>query len=133
MNRLRHILSIVIATAASALAVTSSGSAKPPPIDGPFTHQNWARAPQNAAGVVFQPYGDDFEIWDNVRDGKSVTVWYKYLLSSRWHKIVSHVHVGTYRRNMRERPQNVAFVIDGHDRNGRFVRSHGSYYRTWGR
>jgi len=67
-----------------------------------------------------------------VPDGKPVTVWYKDEFSSQWQTIVSRVHIGTYRRNMPEYPHDVTFVIDGHDRKGRFVRSSGSVYRTWG-
>jgi hypothetical protein len=132
MRRIHRIAAVGAAAAATAFAATPFAAAAPPPPDGPFHSQNWARTPGNAAGVVFRPYGDDFEIWDNVADGKAVTVWYKEQFSSRWQKIVSRVHVGTYRRNLPERPHYVTFAIEGHDRQGRLVSSKGSIYRTWG-
>ncbi len=67
MTRLRRIVSIAsvgITTAVSAFAATPLAAAGPPPRDGPFNAQNWARTPENAAGVVFHPHADDFEIWD---------------------------------------------------------------------
>src|SRR3954466_7088194 len=94
--------------------------------------REWAQAPQNAAGIVFHPYGDYFEIWDNRRDGIPVQVWYRYANSTQWHRIVSRVHYARSQRNLSEFPNQVVFLIDGHDQSGRFVRSAPSRYRTWG-
>jgi hypothetical protein len=94
--------------------------------------QNWAQAPENAAGVVFHPFGDRFEVWDNVRDGIPVQVWYRYAAGGAWHRIVSRVHHGTVRQDLAEFPNKIEFRIDGHDRGGGFVRSPVSIYRTWG-
>jgi hypothetical protein len=131
MNHLRpivRILALVAATAVSVFAASAPASA-----DLPAFHGNRAHTPQNEAGVVFRPHGDDFEIWDNVRDNKPVTVYYRYFVQGApWHTIVSHVHVGTYRRNMKEYPNNVEFYVVGHNKFGARVTSALYYYRTWG-
>ena len=123
------------ATLAVAPAAPARGTALPVPPIIPAQStpiRTAAQAPQNSAGVVFHPFGDYFEIWDNVRDRIPVQVWYRYANSRHWHRIVSRVHYARYRRNVAEFPNQIVFLIDGHNRQHRFVRAAQSRYRTWG-
>jgi hypothetical protein len=63
-------------TAAAALAVVAL-AAGPAAADSPY--RNWVQYPNNRAGVVFHPYGDKFELWDNVyNDGQRVHAEFHY-------------------------------------------------------
>jgi hypothetical protein len=126
MKRLRRLAGLLL-PAITAFATTHTASAS-----AQVAYSNSAQAPDNAAGVVFHPRGDLFEIWDNRKDGIPVQVWYRYANRSDWHRIVSHVHYHAYRRDMKEYPYQVVFLIDGHDNRGKFVRSAPSRYRTSG-
>jgi hypothetical protein len=88
----------------------------------PRTKQEWCSDPTA-----------NFEIWDNVKDNKPVTVYYRYFVQGApWHAIVSHVHVGTYRRNMKEHPYDVEFYVVGHTKSGARAPSALYHYRIWG-
>ncbi|WP_028801183.1 hypothetical protein [Streptomyces sp. 142MFCol3.1] len=48
-------------------------------------YRNWTQAPGNDAGVTFDPCGDYWKLWDNVRDGLVVTAVYNYKgVADRW-------------------------------------------------
>jgi hypothetical protein len=70
----------------SALAIAAVGSALVPASAAAIPYQRWAHAPNNTAGVVFHPYGDKFEIWDNYDDGSGAYVLYRYAGSRNWHR-----------------------------------------------
>jgi hypothetical protein len=75
--------------------------------------RNSARTPSNAAGVVYHPNGDFFEIWDNVRDGKSVVVKWNYVgIDDRWKTVKSHARHAFYQRAIAE-PRWIYFRIYG--------------------
>ncbi|MDX3242862.1 hypothetical protein [Streptomyces sp. ME18-1-4] len=65
--KVRHVMTGI---AGAALAVGIAGS--PAQADGSV------RLGNNEAGVVYRSYGDIFEIWDNVHDGKAVHVKWAY-------------------------------------------------------
>jgi hypothetical protein len=69
----------------------------------------------NRAGVVFQPRGDTFKIWDNRR----VAVWFNYGgVADKWKFVgtVSDGGQGPVVRNLSERYRNICFVIVTGDR-----------------
>lgn len=68
-------------------------------------YRNWTQAPNNAAGVVFEPCGDVWKLWDNVRDGKVATAVFNYKgVSDHW-KAAIQVQDGyaTAQRNVYEK------------------------------
>ncbi|MET8647370.1 hypothetical protein ABZX69_42240 [Streptomyces sp. NPDC004074] len=129
MNVRKHItaaaLSAVLLGGAVALAPAASAASYP--------NQNWSQIAGNHAGVVFHPYGDKFEIWDNLHDGYMVWVEYNYKgVSDKWKLVGSEVdkHV-TYSHNVAEsingKPAYIYFrVCDS------WGCSKPSWYRTWG-
>jgi hypothetical protein len=78
MIRARNISAVVVAAAIAGAALPASASAVP--------YQRWAQAPNNTAGVVFHPYGDKFEIWDNYQDHSGTYVLWRYAGSRNWHR-----------------------------------------------
>ena len=103
MNRTHPIVVLVVLCVACAFAVPVA-SARPP-----SKYQNWARTPGNAAGVVFHPYGDYWEVWYN-RGGDSpsaVNVEFNYKgVNDRWKTVVQQIVLGRthfrVRRNVLE-------------------------------
>jgi hypothetical protein len=91
INRTRTIAALVALCVVSAFAA-SAASARPP-----STYRNWARTPGNAAGVVFHPYGDFWEVWYN-RGGdtpSAVNVEFNYKgIDDRWKTAVQQIVVG---------------------------------------
>jgi hypothetical protein len=130
MNVRRHLTAAAAATAllGSALALAPAAGA------ATYPYQNWSQTSQNSSGVVFHPYGDKFDVWDNVRDDTRADVYFNYKgVSDSW-KHVGYVYNGhtTITRNVYEsingKPAYIYFeVCDG-------VRgcSTPSWYRTWG-
>jgi hypothetical protein len=109
MSTLRR---IAAAAAFALVALVAALAAAPAPADA-ATYSQRARAPQNAAGVVFHPYGDIFEIWDNVRDGRPVRVRFRELGAVNWRTITSRVRYTEVRRNLREKGNYVEFYVIG--------------------
>ena len=77
---------IGIAALGLALAAAAPAQAQRPPGPPKPTNQSCAgvdyedrtQAYRNRAGVVFQPRGDVFKVWDNRRDNRLVSVWFNY-------------------------------------------------------
>jgi hypothetical protein len=123
-----------LVAAGSALAF-AAGIAATPASAHLASYPNWdsIRAPENAAGVVFHPGNDSFDIYDNVRDGRAVWVKWNYVgIRDRWKTIVSRVHAGAYHRQLAEYPNEIYFRIYGHDPSGRLRKSPIVHFRTWG-
>jgi hypothetical protein len=106
-NRRAATIAIVGLLAISAFATPASAR--------PASHYlDWAQVPGNAAGVVFHPNGDLFDIWDNRRgDSEYTVVYYNYKgVRDRWkeagvvkdgvkstrlrHNLVEHRHIYFY-------------------------------------
>ena len=74
----------------------------------PYSERTQARAADgrpNAAGVVFQPEGDRFKVWDNLDDGKPVDVYFNYAgVADKWKFVISPVdgHSTSVIRNLKE-------------------------------
>ncbi|NSC19772.1 hypothetical protein FM076_00440 [Streptomyces albus subsp. chlorinus] len=52
-------------------------------------YRDWTQAPGNAAGVVFDPCGDDWRLWDNVNDGLSASARFNYKgVKDRWKTVM---------------------------------------------
>jgi hypothetical protein len=69
--KVRHVMTGI---AGAALAIGIAGS--PAQADGSVRLTSPGNS--NEAGVVYRSYGDIFEIWDNVHDGKAVHVKWAY-------------------------------------------------------
>jgi hypothetical protein len=93
----RGMTAALLATVTALAAVPATASAIP--------YQRWAQAPANTAGVVFHPYGDKFEIWDNYADLQGSYVIWRYSGSRNWHRGGSVRDRGhkVFNLNMRER------------------------------
>lgn len=115
---------MVVLVVALAFA-TSSASAQ--------TTSDRTQAPGNVAGVIFQPLGVCFEVWDNVKNGIKVRVCWNYVgIDDRVKKVFS---VGRHSRrcvDMKEFPRWIYFRISGLDPNGRLQKSPIVKYRTYG-
>src|SRR3954469_21569726 len=74
----------VLAVAATALTAPPAVAAQkipgPPKAVGQncddVDYSDRTQAYHNRAGVVFQPRGDTFKVWDNRRDNRLVSVWF---------------------------------------------------------
>jgi hypothetical protein len=93
-----------------------------------YPTRNWTQTPGNTAGVVFHPFGDYFEIWDNRKDGHAVRVWWNYVgVNDRPKKVTSRGHYGFGRLKLAEYPHAIYFRI-----NDIYGKSQIVKYRTWG-
>ena len=83
----------------------------------PYSERTQARAADgrpNAAGVVFQPEGDRFKVWDNLDDGKPVDVYFNYAgVADKWKFVISPVdgHSTSVIRNLKERYKHICFQV----------------------
>jgi hypothetical protein len=83
----------------------------------PYRERTQARAADgrpNAAGVVFQPKGDRFKVWDNLDDGKPVDVYFNYAgVADKWKFVISPVDGGSASviRNVSERYKRICFQV----------------------
>jgi hypothetical protein len=68
---------IAVAGLAGAILATSAAPAVA------FPYRNWARTDNNSAGVIYRPYGDYWEVYNNARGHTSVIYHYKGI-SDRW-------------------------------------------------
>jgi hypothetical protein len=107
--------SIVLLCVIGAIAATTA-TARPP-----SHYRNWAQTPHNAAGVVFHPYGDFFEVWGNRRGPEpyAVLVEYNYKdVNDRWKPVFQQILVGPehfkLRQTLREH-RHIFFRIFGPD------------------
>lgn len=130
MNTRKHLittaLSVTLLGSALALAPTAGAAGYP--------NQNWARTSGNSAGVVFHPYGDQFEIWDNVHDASATWVAYNYKgVNDSWkrvgrvvdgHQTVSH----NLYESINGKPAYIYFEVCDTVKGC----SKASWYRTWG-
>jgi hypothetical protein len=75
-------------------------------------YQNWSQVPDNSAGVVFHPSTDNFEAWDNQREGVRATIQWNYKgVKDRWKYL--YVEDGahqTFNLNLSEK-HHVYFLI----------------------
>lgn len=119
-------IAMVALVAAVSLSVAPPASAQPDPRDYPNT--NRAQTPNNGAGVIFHPVGDKFEIWDNVTDERSVSVFWNYVgIDDEWKGATCKRRYCVIDRNMKEEPHQIYFQILDFYGDSRIVR-----YRTWG-
>jgi hypothetical protein len=122
---MRTPLSILLAFT-TVLAFTATAAAKVPGPPKPTNqscdgvdYDDRTQAAFNRAGVVFQPRGDIFKIWDNRRDNRRVGVWFNYGgVGDRWKLVgtVSDGGQGSVVRNLSERSRNICFAIVTGDR-----------------
>ena len=83
------------------------------------------QAPNNAAGIVFNPRGDKFHIWDNQRDNHTVAAWFNYNgVNDKWKYIKSPDDGGqrVTTRNLDERYSQICFVVVTHNGQSPIVR-----------
>jgi hypothetical protein len=88
-------------------------------------YRDRSQAPSNAAGVVFNPRGDSFHIWDNQRDNHLVAAWFNYAgVKDKWKPIKSPDDGGqrTTVRNLDERFSQICFVVVTHNNQSPIVR-----------
>lgn len=105
-------------------------------VAGDYTDR--VQSPHNKAGVIFHPYGDKFEIFNNHPDGKHPAhVIYREDDWSHWKSIDQYDHHNTWSvpggHELKEYPHQVAFLIWSYysrDVNGGWSRQ--VRYRTWG-
>lgn len=133
----KHLTAVARATTllGSAIALAPAAGA------ASYPYQNWSQLPSNTAGVVLHPYGDEFEIWNNVNDGTAVYARYNYKdVSDSW-KNVGTVYGGshaTFSHNMYEsingKKAYIYFEVCRiyETPRPRTVCSSAAYYRTWG-
>ena len=114
VSRLCRRAGVVIAgVAATAAFAAPAASAKESCGDMPYSDRVQVRG--NAAGVVFNPNGDKFHIWDNDRDGYDVEVWFNYAGVDDFWKPVPQVTdggQGVKTRNVSERFKQICFRIE---------------------
>jgi hypothetical protein len=133
--RVRRTAGVAIVGAIVAAAVFTAGpaSAKPHAAPAALAKQSCAQAqysdrsqaPSNAAGVVFNPNGDSFHIWDNQRDNHLVAAWFNYAgVKDKWKPIKSPDDGGqrTTVRNLDERFSQICFVVVTRDNQSPIVR-----------
>ena len=127
----KNIIRVAIAAAVSALAALAIASS---PAAAQYPTTNQVQAPGNAAGVIFHPRGDCFEIWDNVADNAAVWVSWNYVgvddsikreFSWRGQKTTLQCP------NMKEGEQ-IYFRVTGRTSRGDVVKSAIVKYRTHG-
>lgn len=103
------------------------------PAAGAIPSQQSVRAPGNVAGVQFHPYGDYFEIWDNMRDGKPAWVKWNYVgIDDGWKTVTQRGGHGRHRVNMAEYPHQIYFRVIGFNSERELSGSPTIRYRTWG-
>lgn len=98
-----------------------------------YPYRDWAQTPGNTAGVVFRPYGDWWEAWDNSGAANTYVQFNYKGVNDAWKNVISG-RGWTYAKDQR----NVYEKINGEpayiyfrvcDNAGC---SHPSWYRTWG-
>jgi hypothetical protein len=70
--------------------------------------------PDNPAGVVFNPRGDTFHVWDNLRDNHLVHVRFNYAgVNDKWKHVVTPSDGGQQQvtRNVDERYRAICFQV----------------------
>jgi hypothetical protein len=88
---------------------------------------------RNAAGVIFHPLGDKFEIWDNVKDKRRVYVSWNYVgIKDGVKRVYSRGRHSQFRVNMKEFPHRIYFPITGYLEDGKKVASEIVKYPTYG-
>jgi hypothetical protein len=83
------------------------------------------QAPGNAAGIVFNPRGDKFHMWDNERDNQIVAYWFNYAgVNDKWKGIKGPDDGGqrVTTRNLDERYNQICFVAVTHHGQSPIVR-----------
>jgi hypothetical protein len=94
----------------------------------PYSERTQARAADgrpNAAGVVFQPEGDVFKVWDNEADGKHVAFYFNYAgVADKWKFVVTPADGRSARvtRNLNERYRHICFGVWTHGPDSPVVR-----------
>jgi hypothetical protein len=94
----------------------------------PYSERTQAKAADgrpNAAGVVFQPEGDVFKVWDNLHDGKRVAAYFNYAgVADKWKFVLSPVdgHGTSVIRNLDERYKHICFGVWTHGPDSPIVR-----------
>jgi hypothetical protein len=75
-------------------------------------YQSWSRVADNAAGAVFRPSTDSFQVWDNVRDGVPASLAWNYKgVRDRWKYLEPHDGAQhTFDLNLREN-RHVYFYV----------------------
>jgi hypothetical protein len=118
---------------AASPAVAAEGDEDTVEAAATYPYRNWSQTTNNSAGVRFTPYGDHFEIWDNVNNGGSAFVEFNYKdVNDSWKYVVSVTDgYATVQRNVYENyngnPAYIYFRVC--DYTGC---SKPSYFRTWG-
>jgi hypothetical protein len=125
LHRVGSLAAVALVAAVTAFAASPASAVNPadyPTRDRTQTHNN-------SAGVIFHPYGDKFEIWDNVKDGGPVYVWYNYVgIDDKWKMVQSEGRHSMKRRNLAENRQIYFWVADAyHPLKNAIVK-----YRTYG-
>jgi hypothetical protein len=133
--RVRRTAGIALVAAIVAAAAFTAGPSSAKPLAAPAAlakhscaqaqYSDRSQAPSNAAGVVFNPKGDSFHIWDNQRDNYVVAAWFNYSgVKDKWKPITSPDDGGqrTTVRNLDERFKEICFVVVTHNSHSPIVR-----------
>jgi hypothetical protein len=124
MRRQRiRIAAVALMLGVSALASAASAAAVP--------YRNWAQTPNNSAGIVYHPYGDYIEVWNNGPGDYGVSIIYNYKgIKDRWKSAGEIKEPGHswHQHNFAEK-RRIYFYILGPDN----TKSPISEYRTSGR
>ena len=117
------VLAVLATTSAPAAAREIPGPPKPTGQScDDVDYDDRTQATYNRAGVVFQPRGDIFKVWDNRRDNRLVSVWFNYDgVADKWKYVgtPSDGGQGPIVRNVSERYRNICFAIVTGDRDFR--------------
>jgi hypothetical protein len=92
-------------------APTASAAAKS---CGAMPYRDRTQAPSNAAGLIFQPRGDKWRIWDNVRDNHLVRIYFNYAgVKDKWKYVgaPSDGGQGPIIRNVAEKYKQICFYV----------------------
>jgi hypothetical protein len=132
---LRRTAGIATLAAIVAAAAFTAGPSSAKPVAAPAAlakqscaqaqYRDRSQAPSNAAGIVFNPKGDSFQIWDNQRDNHLVAAWFNYAgVKDKWKPIKSPDDGGqrTTVRNLDERFSQICFVVVTHNNQSPIVR-----------
>jgi hypothetical protein len=112
-----RLITVSLLVVAAALSTATTASAKKTCGQVPYSERTQARAPDgrpNAAGVVFEPEGDRFKVWDNVADGHEVELYFNYAgIKDRWKFIFAPLdgHNDWVIRNLNERYKHICFQV----------------------
>jgi hypothetical protein len=115
---------------AAVIGATAAGAFTASPASAyDIRYQSWSRVPDNSAGAVFRPSTDNFQVWDNVRDGVPASLAWNYKgVRDRWKFLEPQDGAQhTFNLNLREKRHVYFYVSSGYG-----SPSYISEYRVYG-